>query len=76
MYNNTAGHLVIALIFVKPFSFKQNEKQILKWCHGHTVRSVLFKHMILSKIYRIKSVTIGTQQSVLFGMVELHMLLI
>jgi hypothetical protein len=71
---NTVGCLVIALIFVKPFSLKQNKKQTLKWCHGHTLRSVLFKYVLLSKIFCIKSVTIGIQQSVLFGMVELCML--
>jgi hypothetical protein len=75
LYNNTVGHLVIALIFVRPFSLKQNEKQKLKWCNKHTMRSVLFKYVLLSKIYCIKSVTTGTQQSVLFGTVELHMLL-
>lgn len=50
LYNNTVGHLVIALIFVKPFSLKQNEKQKLKWCHEHTMHSVLFKFVLLSKI--------------------------
>jgi hypothetical protein len=75
LYNNTVGCLVIALTFVKPFSLKQNEKQTLKWCHGHTMRSALFKYVLLSKIYCIKSVTIGTQQSLLFGMAELCMLL-
>jgi hypothetical protein len=75
IYNNTVGHLAILLTFVKPFSLKQNEKQTLKWCHGHTMCSVLFKYVLLSKIYCIKSVTIGTQQSVLLGMVELCMLL-
>jgi hypothetical protein len=75
LYNNTVGHLVIALIFVKPFSLKQNEKQKLKWCHEHTMHSVLIKYVLLSKIYCIKNVTIGKQQSVLFGTVELRMLL-
>jgi len=72
---NTVEHLVITLIFDKPFSLQQKEKQLLKWCHGHTMCSVLFKYVLLSKTHCIKSVTIGTQQSVLFGMVELRMLL-
>jgi hypothetical protein len=68
--------LVFAIlnVNVKLFFLWWHERQILKCCHGHRTSSVLFSYMSLPTIYNLKSVTMGTQQSVPFGMVELHML--